>query len=158
MSNRGEVARAIAYFDTSDDVYELHRLTREIAPRVKKQVKSLIAKGSEESIPAPADLYPAKSPATRQDALRIVKQTSDIALLQALARSIGRRIEAVEIVASADFPEGCRVEVPEEVAFPPTADYVAGAVRESGTTLTVQLDNGERWVGPPSLARREGTA
>jgi hypothetical protein len=40
----------------------------------------------------------------------------DFALLQVLARSIGRRIETIEIAASAEFPEGARVNVPEQPA------------------------------------------
>jgi hypothetical protein len=155
MTSRKDTARAIAYFENTDDVMLLHELTREIAPRVKKLVRSMLSRTGEEGIPTPADLYPATNAAPRDEAVAIVRATDDFALLQALARSIGRRIEAIEIVASAEFPEGTRVTVPEAVAFPPSGPRATGVVRETGTTLTVQLDNGERWVGPPSLAQRE---
>lgn len=155
MKSRGDVARAIAFFDQTDDVWLLHKLTRDLAPRVRKLVQGLLAKGGEDDIPEPAELYPAKDVATKDQALDILRSTNDFALLQSLARSIGRRIEAIEIAASADFPEGTRVVVPETVAFPPGPKRTPGVVRETGTTLTVQLDNGERWQGPPSLATLE---
>lgn len=155
MTSRGDVARAIAFFDETDEVLLLHKLTRDLAPRVRKLVQGLLAKGGEDDIPEPAELYPAKDVATKDQALDILRSTNDFALLQALARSIGRRIEAIEIAASADFPEGTRVVVPETVAFPPGPKRAPGVVRETGTTLTVQLDNGERWQGPPSLATLE---
>ncbi len=157
MTSRGDVARAIAFFDQTDDIMLLHKLTRDLAPRVRKAVQNLLAKGAEDDIPPPAELYPAKDVATKDQALDILRSTNDFALLQALARSIGRRIEAIEIVASAEFPEGTRVVVPEAIAFPPGPRRTVGVVRETGTTLTVQLDNGERWQGPPSLATLEAT-
>lgn len=155
MASRADVARAIAFFEQTDDAMLLHRLTREIAPRVRELVQGLLAKGGEDDIPEPAELYPAKEPAPQAEALRTLQSTNDFALLQALARAIGRRIEAIEIAASAEFPEGSRVTVPETVAFPPGPARANGTVRETGTTLTVQLDNGERWQGPPSLATLE---
>ena len=155
MTSRKDAARAIAYFESTDDIYLLHQLTGEIAPRVKRMVGKMLAKSPEEAIPPPADLYPASEVANRDEAVDIVRKTDDFPLLQALARAIGRRIEAIEIVASAEFPEGTRVSVPENVAFPPSGPHVGGTVRETGTRLTVQLDNGERWQGPPSLATRE---
>lgn len=157
MTSRGDVARAIAFFDETDEIMLLHRLTRDLAPRVRNLVKNLLAKGTEDDIPQPAELYPAKDVATKEQALETLRTTKDFALLQSMARSIGRRIEAIEIVASAEFPEGTRVRVPETVAFPPGPATVVGVVRETGTTLTVQLDNGERWQGPPSLATLEAT-
>ncbi len=157
MTSRRDVARAIAYFDQTDDIHLLHELTRSIAPRVKQMVRKLLRRSSEDSIPGPADLYPASEAASRDEAIRIVHETDDFALLQALARIIGQRIEAIEIAASADFPEGTRVRVPAEVVFPPVEDaaMVTGIVRSSGTRLTVQLDDGEKWEGPPSLAKKE---
>ena len=158
MTSRADIAKAIAYFDATDDIYLLHELTREIAPRVKRMVGQILARSSEDDIPPPAELYAASEALDRDGAIRTVRDTQDFALLQALARSIGRRIEAIEIAASADFPEGTRVRVPAEVRFPPGERDSAGSVIETGTRLTVQLDNGERWQGPPSLATREGTA
>lgn len=157
MSSRAEVARAIAFFETTDDVLLLHGLTRDIAGRVKAQVKKLLARGDEDAIPPPAELFPSREAASQQEALQTLRSTADFALLQALARVIGRRIEAIEIVASAEFSEGTRVSVPEKATFPPPARRVSGQVVASGTMLVVQLDSGERWEGPPSLARKQGS-
>ena len=79
----------------------------------------------------------------------------DFALLQGMARAIGQRIETIEIAASADFPEGVRVNVPLKVTFPPANVRISGTVEITGTNLQVLLDNGETWNGPPSLARLE---
>jgi S1-C subfamily serine protease len=72
-----------------------------------------------------------------------------------LARSIGQRIETIEIAASADFPVGARVTVPVKPTFPRNGTVVTGVVETTGTALQVRLDNGETWHGPPSLARLE---
>lgn len=154
MSSRGEVARAIACFESSEDIAWLHGLTREVAEQVRNQVKKLLAAGDEDALPVPADLYPAREAATPVEAARILRGTTDFALLQALARAIGRRIEAVEIVASADLPAGTRVSVPERPGYPASARRVIGTVDSTGTMLDVRLDSGERWQGPPSLAAR----
>ncbi len=156
MSQREDVARAIAFFEVSDDIALLHELTAEIAPRVKRMVGTMLAKGSEESIPAPAELRAAREAAPRDQALATVRATEDFPLLQVLARSIGRRIETIEIAASAEFPEGVRVRVPEQRGYPRRGRELEGAVERTGTSLTVRLDNGETWDGPPSLARLAG--
>lgn len=156
MTIREDVARAMAFFDETDDIALLHQLTAEIAPRARRMVAGYLQRGSEDDIPAPAELRPARQPATREAALRTVRATSDFALLQVLARSIGQRIEAIEITASAEFPPGARVRVPAQAGYPPRGDDLEGTVEESGTTLKVLLDNGETWQGPASLARLAG--
>jgi hypothetical protein len=153
MTEREDVARAMAFFEQSDDIALLHELTAEIAPRVKRMVGKMLSRGAEESIPAPADLRAAREPSGHDDALATLRATEDFALLQALARSIGRRIETVEIAASADFPEGVRVRVPEERHYPRAGRELEGTVEVTGTHLRVLLDNGETWSGPPSLVR-----
>jgi hypothetical protein len=153
VSQREEVARAMAFFEASDDIALLHELTGEIAPRVKRMVGKMLARGSEEAIPPPADLRPARERADRAEALATLRNTQDFALLQVLARSIGQRIETVEIAASADFPEGVRVRVPEQPRYPRSGRELEGTVEDTGTFLRVLLDNGETWSGPPSLAR-----
>lgn len=153
MTQREEVARAMAFFEDSDDVALLHGLTAEIAPRVKRMVGRMLAKGTEESIPPPADLNPAREAASRAEALATLRKTDDFPLLQVMARSIGRRIEAIEIAASAEFPEGARVRVPEKPGYPRSGRELGGTVEETGTALRVSLDNGETWTGPASLAR-----
>ncbi|MEX0784935.1 MAG: hypothetical protein WD557_20055 [Dehalococcoidia bacterium] len=153
MSQREDVARAMTFFEESDDIALLHHLTAEIAPRAKRMVGKLLAKGSEEAIPPPADLRPAREAATPDQALSTLSGTQDFALLQVLARSIGQRIETLEIAASAEFPEGVRVRVPEQPRYPRSGRDLEGTVEGTGTLLRVLLDNGETWDGPPSLAR-----
>ncbi len=145
----------MAFFESTDDVLLLHRMVEEIAPRAKRLVGGYLAKGGEDSVPPPADLRPARTAATADAAVRTLRATDDFALLQALARCVGRRIEAIEIVASAEFPEGARVVVPAKVSYPPSGTVAVGVVEATGTVLRVRLDSGESWEGPPSLARRE---
>lgn len=153
MSPREEAARAIACFEASDDMPMLRGALEEAAPRIKRMVAAFLRKGSEEAIPPPAELRGARDPATPQEALQSLRKATDFALLQAITRSIGRRIEALEIAASADFPTGARVTVPEKRGYPRGGQDLPGTVEETGTVLIVLLDNGETWEGPPSLAR-----
>lgn len=143
----------MAFFEGTENIALLHQVTSEVAPRVRRMVGNLLARGSEETIPPPADLRPARDAATAEQALATLRGTQDFPLLQVLARSIGRRIEAIEIAASADFPEGARVLVPEQSRYPRAGRELEGTVEETGTFLRVLLDNGDTWEGPPSLAR-----
>lgn len=158
MNEREQVARALAYFEECDDPILLHRLVGEIAPRARKAVASIIAKSGDDAVPAPAEIRAAKEAAPEAEALKTLRAVNDFSLLQVLARAIGRRVEDIEIVASADFPEGTRVTVPEKVAYPPGPKVAGGVVERTGTWLAVRLNNGETWEGPPSLARRGGDA
>lgn len=153
MTDREAVAQAMAFFESTDDIVLLHRALGEVAQRAKKMVAQFLGRGTEDAIPPPADLRPARQTASSEQAMGTLKTTSDFALLQVLARSIGRRIEAVEIAASAEFPEGAHVVVPANPSFPPSGASLAGTVEVTGTMLRVLLDNGETWNGPPSLAR-----
>jgi len=143
----------MAFFEESDDIALLHQMTAEISPRAKRMVGRHLAKGTEETIPPPADLRAARDAASREEAMATVRNLQDFPLFQALARSIGRRIETIEISASAEFPEGVRVRVPEQPKYPRAGRLVEGTVEETGTTLQVLLDNGETWSGPASLAK-----
>jgi hypothetical protein len=158
VNQRERVARAIAFFEATDDIALLHQALADVAPRAKRAVARHLSRGTEENIPAPADLGPAREPAARDEALATLRATDDFALLQVLARSAGRRVEAIEIAASADFPAGARVRVPEARGYPAGRPRLEGVVAGSGTMLTVTLDNGETWEGPPSLAERAGTS
>lgn len=157
---REAVAGALAYFEHCDDLMLLHRLVGEIAPRARKAVAKLIAANGDDGVPPPAELRAAKVPLSAADALATLRATNDFALLQVMARAIGRRVEDLETVASADFSEGSRVTVPVKVAYPPApnAPTAAGVVERTGTWLAVLLDNGETWEGPPSLAQKGKTA
>lgn len=157
MTAREDVARAMAFFEATNDIALLHQAVGEVAPRAKKMVAQFLRHGAEENIPPPADLRPARQAASQLEALRTLRNLNDFGLLQVLARSIGQRIEAIEIAASAEFPEGARVLVPVKPVYPRGAEAVAGTVEQSGTMLQVLLDNGETWQGPPSLAELERT-
>jgi hypothetical protein len=156
VTSREDVARALAFFDANDDVAFLRQLLQDVAPKVRRMVAVMLERGGgEDAIPPPADLRAARQPASRNEAIATLHRTSDFSLLQVLTRAIGRRIEAIEIVASAEFPAGARVVVPENGSYPPAGPLLAGTVEEAGTTMQVLLDNGETWRGPPSLAARE---
>lgn len=156
MTPREETARAIAHYELTEDMAALRSALEEAAPRVKRMVGNLLKQGAEEAIPPPAELRGAREAATSQEALQTLRKTSDFSLLQAITRSIGRRIETIEIAASADFPIGVRVVVPERRGYPRQGTELSGTVEETGTVLNVLLDNGEVWVGPASLARLVG--
>lgn len=153
MTPKEETARAITFFDNTDDMALLRGLLEESAPRVKKLVTGFLKRGTEEAIPSPTELRGARDAASERDAVATLRKAQDFGLLQAMTRAIGRRIEAMEIAASADFPVGARVLVPEQRGYPRRGPECAGAVEETGTVLKVLLDNGETWEGPPSLAR-----
>lgn len=152
-ASREEVARALAYFEAADEPALFHELLAEIAPRAKRMIARYLERGTEESIPSPAELRPARGPASRDEAVRAVRETQDFALLQVLARTIGLRVEAFEIAASADFPEGAQVVVPQQPGYPRRGREMPGVVEVTGTSLRVLLDNGDTWEGPASLAR-----
>ena len=124
MTPREQAARAITFFENTD-----------------------------EGIPHPADIRGARDGAAREEALQSLRKTQDFALLQAMTRAIGQRIETLEIAASAEFPPGVRVTVPEKRAYPRSGKELPGTVEETGTILVVRLDNGDTWEGPSSLAR-----
>lgn len=145
----------MACFAQSDDPVFLHRLLEEIAPRARRIVAQFVKRGGEDAIPPPSNVQPssAADAAGEAEAEATVRALNDFSLLQAAARVIGQRVEALEIVASAGFPEGTAVAVPKTPAFPPKGPYERGTVTATGTSLRVTLDNGGMWQGPPSLAR-----
>jgi hypothetical protein len=155
MTPREAVARAVAFFEATDDIALLHTELERVAPRVRRMVTKLLARGTEETLPEPAGIRAARELAPREEAVATLRATEDFGLLQVLARAIGRRIEALEIAASADFPAGVRVVVPAQPRYPRAGQPLAGEVESSGTVLTVRLDNGDSWQGPPSLAALE---
>jgi hypothetical protein len=153
MTPREEAARAIAFFELSADMALLRASLEEAAPRIKRMVGGFLQRGTEEHIPVPSDVRAARDSANRDQALATLRKATDFALLQAITRAIGQRIETLEIAASADFPPGVRVTVPEKQRYPRSGAELPGTVEESGTILVVRLDNGDTWEGPPSLAR-----
>ena len=88
-----DVARAIAFFEACDDRQLLRGLVREIQPRAAAEVRRLSQQ--RRPIPPPQELSAAEAPANRDEALRTLKTVRDFSQLQALARAIGRRVEAL---------------------------------------------------------------
>jgi len=153
MTSREEAARAIAFFAASDDMALLRSALEETAPRVKRMVGNFLRRGGEDAIPPPAELRAARDAGSREGALAALRNAQDFSLLQAITRTVGQRIETLEIAASADFYVGSRVTVPEQPRYPRRGTEQPGVVEETGTILKVLLDNGETWQGPPSLPR-----
>ena len=92
--DESEVARAVAYFEACDDLRLLHDVLRSIRPRAAAEVRKHERRGSR--VPAPLTIPPAADPSTREEALRTVKGANDFGQLQALSRTIGRRVEALQ--------------------------------------------------------------
>ena len=88
-----EVAAAIAFFESSDDVEFLLGVLRSIQPRAAAEVRRQERRGRD--VPAPLPIVASEPPATREAALQTVRATSDFGQLQALSRAIGRRVEAL---------------------------------------------------------------
>jgi hypothetical protein len=96
MPDRDDVARAIAFFETCDDIALLRKALVDIAPRARRLVVRYLGHGGEDAIPAPADVPHTPIAAAREDALRTLMTTNDLALLQAMTRAIGRRVEELQ--------------------------------------------------------------
>ncbi len=92
-NEREAVARAIAFFQSTDDGRLLRRLLVEIAPRARRRIERYMQRGGEGSVPQPADVPPATVTADEAEAVRTLEAATDFALLQAMARAIGRRVE-----------------------------------------------------------------
>ena len=92
-TNRDEIERALAFFESTTDVRLLRETLRAIRPRAARAVASFERRG--QPVPPPREISPASEAATQADALRTVSVVSDFGELQALARTIGRRIEAL---------------------------------------------------------------
>ena len=95
-----EVAAAIAYFERSDDLNQLIELIRAIRPRAAAAVRRFESRNTD--VPAPLEIPRADVPASREAALRTVRETNDFAQLQALSRAIGRRVEELQQPATRD--------------------------------------------------------
>jgi hypothetical protein len=93
MATQAEVAAALAYFDACDDLELLMEVLRGIRPRAAAAVRRYETRNVD--APGPDPVAAAAMPATRDAALRTVRQTEDFAQLQALSRAIGRRIETL---------------------------------------------------------------
>jgi hypothetical protein len=96
MPDRADVARAIAYFESCEDVALLRKTLTEIAPKARRLVVRYLGSGGQDAVPKPADVPSTPIAAAKEDALRILRGTNDFALLQAMTRAIGRRAEELQ--------------------------------------------------------------
>ena len=67
--------------EASDDLALLHKVIDDVAPRARRIVSELLARGGEEGIPPPAELRPAREAATKAQALETLRK-----LLAGIAR------------------------------------------------------------------------
>jgi hypothetical protein len=93
VPDRDDVARAIAFFEGCEDVALLRQALADIAPKARRLVVRYLGAGGEDAVPPPADVPHTPVAASREDALRILRETNDFALLQAMTRAMGRRVE-----------------------------------------------------------------
>jgi hypothetical protein len=89
--SREEVARAIAFFERSEELSLLLDILNQVRPRAASAVGNLQRRG--QPIPTPLEIEAAAEPATREEAIHIVRAVRDFGELQALTRAIGRRVE-----------------------------------------------------------------
>lgn len=94
VTTEREVARALAFFERCNDLPVLLDLLRSIRPRAAQEVRRY--ERSRRPVPPPAKVAPSEDAATRDEALRTVRATRDFALLQALSRQVGRRVEELQ--------------------------------------------------------------
>ena len=109
MTPREEAARAITFFENSGDMPLLRKSLEEAAPRIKRMVSSYLQKGSEETIPHPADVRGAREEATRDEAMQTLRKTQDFALLQAKNAYL-RALAALSVAAGVDLTGLLEVE------------------------------------------------
>jgi hypothetical protein len=96
LNARDDVARAIAFFQSSDDVAMLRKALVDVAPRARRLVFRYMGAGGEDTVPPPASVDASDTPALEAEALRTLATIGDFALLQAMTRAIGRRVEELE--------------------------------------------------------------
>jgi hypothetical protein len=102
VAERNDVARAIAFFESCDDAAMLRKALADIAPKARRLVVRYLGAGGEDAVPPPAEVPSTPIAAAREDALRILRETNDFALLQAMTRAMGRRVEELQGDAGAE--------------------------------------------------------
>ena len=157
MTSSQDAAAAIAFFEACNDPAILHQVIGEIALRARAMIAKELRRDVDRELPGPAELEPA-APASSQQALAAMRAVVDLAVLQAIAVAVGRRIEEVEIAAAAEFSPGTRVSLPMRVGFPRSGDTAPGTVESARASMRVVLEGGGVWEGPPSLVRSLGVA
>ncbi len=95
MDDEERVARAIALCERSTDADFLMSVIREVAPRARRLSTEAGLKLGDDNVPGPAAVSAASQPATNEETLEAARDVHDFPLLQALARSAGRRLEEI---------------------------------------------------------------
>jgi hypothetical protein len=95
MSERETVARAIAFIERCHDRELLMEIIRDVAPRARRMSGQAAQQLGEENVPGPASVPPASQAASAEEASHVARNVASFALLQALARAAGQRIEAL---------------------------------------------------------------
>jgi len=93
MRRDENLARAIAYFERSDDKTLLQEMLRDLGPRAAAAVRRYQERGTK--APFPQEMVPAQNAATKEEALDIVEGELDFGELQAITRGVGRRLESL---------------------------------------------------------------
>lgn len=93
MNHQDNVARAIAFFEVCEDTKLLREVLVGIRPRAAAEIRR--AQDRRQDIPDPLDITAADGAATKDEALRTVQATKDLALMQAISRAVGRRLESL---------------------------------------------------------------
>ena len=87
------VAKAIACFERSDDMAFLREVLRTIRPKAEQAALRASQQGRE--VPSPGTVTASEDAATPAQAMATVRATKDFALLQAMSRAAGRRVEEI---------------------------------------------------------------
>lgn len=91
MTDPNRLAGALAYFQRCEDVELMKELLRSVRPRAANAVGRM--ERAKKEPPAPLEIEAASEPLPRQEAIKVLQQVQDFAELQALSRTIGRRLE-----------------------------------------------------------------
>ena len=99
MTRDEDLAKAIAYFQQSQDKTLLQEVLRQLRPRAAAAVRRYQEHGTK--VPSPREVVPAQDTATEEEALHTVQAELDFGEIQAITRAVGRRLETL---AQADPP------------------------------------------------------
>src|SRR5688572_14955591 len=97
--SREEVAAALAFFASSQDLELLRKTLLIIRPKAARAVNTYAR--TRRDVPQPADVQPTDRAATQDEALRTIRSVTDFGELQALSRVIGKRVEQLQSGESA---------------------------------------------------------
>ncbi len=91
MARDEDIAKAIAFFQQSDDRALLQEVLRALRPKAAAAARRYEERGRE--APPPKELAAAPVAATKAEAQRVARGELDFGQLQAISRAVGRRLE-----------------------------------------------------------------